>query len=70
MNGSQTLEKMGSGAKEFPSWFNQEPSFSVDLKVLSTTAQNQGSLPEGRRGTSGVMECLPTVSTTGGTGTW
>lgn len=62
MNGSQTWRKMGSGSKEFPSWVNREPSFSVDPKVLSTTKQNQGRLPERGRRTSGAVECLPTVS--------
>lgn len=63
MNGSQTWGEKGSGSKEFPSWVNQEPSFSVDPKVLYTTEQNQGRLPEEGRGTSGVVECLSTVST-------
>lgn len=61
------LGKMGSEPKEFPSWFNQEPSFSRSQGPFHTE-QSQGSLPERGRGTSGVMECLPTVPTVSYTG--
>lgn len=47
--------KLTQNPKNSQSYFNQEPSYSVDQKVLSATEQSQGSFP---RWISDVTECL------------
>lgn len=69
MSGPQeTGGKWTQNPKNSQSCFNQEPSYSVDPKVLSTTAPSQGSFPREEGGPQmahSLSTIAPTASYTG-----